>query len=235
MGLEIVGIVLSVEERFGISMPDRDVIEMETVGDMHRYILDRLSESGRLLPGADREGSACPSLRAFNRVRRGLVNTVSVDRRSVRLDARLSSLLPWHRRRSHWAQLERDLGHRLPRLAVPRWVALAPIFVSEGVFLSISRHPLMAFLALVCGLLLSMPLLEAVEPLGWAIPRQCATIRDLTAYAVIAQPGDTAESGTRLSPESVWRGLQTIIVEELDISPSMVSPEARFVRDLGAG
>jgi acyl carrier protein len=43
MGLESVEIILSVEEVFDLEIPDEDVEEFETVGDMYLYLLKRLN------------------------------------------------------------------------------------------------------------------------------------------------------------------------------------------------
>ena len=39
MGLDVVELLISVEEHFGISIPDADARPLRSVGDLHAYIL----------------------------------------------------------------------------------------------------------------------------------------------------------------------------------------------------
>ena len=40
MGLDIVELVMTVEETFGIEIPDRDAERLRTVGDLYWYVLE---------------------------------------------------------------------------------------------------------------------------------------------------------------------------------------------------
>ena len=39
MGLDVVELVISIEQHFGISIPDADARSLRSVGDLHAYIL----------------------------------------------------------------------------------------------------------------------------------------------------------------------------------------------------
>lgn len=47
MGLDTVELVLSVEEVFGIEIPDTDAEKLVTVGDLHGYVVKTLFRLGR--------------------------------------------------------------------------------------------------------------------------------------------------------------------------------------------
>ncbi|HEV2834316.1 MAG TPA: hypothetical protein VGW58_03310 [Pyrinomonadaceae bacterium] len=90
--LEDVEIVISMENAFAISIPDRDVQEMYTVGQTARYLWRRLLEQGFTL--RQRPDGVCDTTFVFHELRRALMMYGGVSRRSVRLDARIGYLLP---------------------------------------------------------------------------------------------------------------------------------------------
>lgn len=49
MGLDAVELVLAVEDRFGIEIPDRMAETLVTVGALHGYVLTELESAGRSL------------------------------------------------------------------------------------------------------------------------------------------------------------------------------------------
>ena len=40
MGLDVVELVMTVEEHYGLTIPDTEAREMRSVGDLHQYIVD---------------------------------------------------------------------------------------------------------------------------------------------------------------------------------------------------
>ena len=46
MGLDTVELVMAVEERFSISIPNQVAAQLVTVGQMHQYVVERLRQGG---------------------------------------------------------------------------------------------------------------------------------------------------------------------------------------------
>jgi acyl carrier protein len=83
MGLELVELVIAVEHRFGIEIPDRVARTLTTP----RKLIDHVW--GRVASPED----ICASQRRFHRVRGALVEA-GADRRDVRPSARVDAILP---------------------------------------------------------------------------------------------------------------------------------------------
>lgn len=77
-------------------------------------------------------GPACPPARTFYRLRRELVEVLSVDRRDVRPSTRLDDLIPAHKRRAVWKHLRRQ-GLSLSDLCFTGQIRCGPITVGEAV------------------------------------------------------------------------------------------------------
>ena len=110
--LEDVEIVLRMEEAFGFSISDRDAQEMKTVGQTVRYLWRRSCEQSFTL--RQRPEGVCQSIFLFHEIRRLLIVRGGVQRSAVRLESRLSDLLPsWYRQ--FWKQIQGIFGVHLPQ------------------------------------------------------------------------------------------------------------------------
>lgn len=87
MGLEGVELVMEFEDEFGISIPDEEASRQITVGDTVNYIVGILSRQTPLI-------GVCSSAHSFYLLRSELVRRYGVERNRVKLDARVSSLVP---------------------------------------------------------------------------------------------------------------------------------------------
>jgi len=243
MGLDTVEIVLRVEETFGVDLPDDELGSVSTVGDLYKLLLSRLDGS-----------YTCLSSRAFYRVRRSMVEVLGVSRRSIRPSTELQPLLGNRRSVEQWKQIESLAALRFPRLEHPRWFHTAALLVSATVYLSACFVVMPIYFA---GKLAPISGLQAIGfpfaigvifvPIAMAVMRSATpflanaapvpTVGGLARsvltnnYAVIAQ--GAAQSKKRDDVE-VWQILKEIIVDELQIEPGEVTPEAHFGRDLGA-
>jgi hypothetical protein len=74
MGLDGVELVLAVEDAFQIHILD-EVSDVLTVGELHDLVVSKM-------PGQD--SKCCLTSAAFYRTRRGIVETLGVDRRTIR-------------------------------------------------------------------------------------------------------------------------------------------------------
>ncbi len=115
MGLDLVELTMEVAETFGIAIPDADAAGILTVGELHRYVVEKLRAGEATLTM-----SGCPSRAAFYRLRRALVEGLGADRRGIRPETPMGSLVAPRGRRASWDRLEQALGVRLPRLVRPK-------------------------------------------------------------------------------------------------------------------
>lgn len=225
MGLEIVELIMGIEEEFGIAIPDREAEKLETVGAIYAYVWNQV----RL-----RQTLPCPSLTAFHRLRRSLLAWGGLERRSIRPAMRLADLLPPRDRQAHWEDLSRLLGRQLPELEWPRPVP-GLILAGTGLLLALScfeylagHHDCGAF-SLTGSALFAWGASKWAAPFAVLIPMSCATVGDVVR--VVRTPGP---NGQRWTEPDVWDALQKVIVEQLDVKPEDVTPDAHLVYDLGA-
>ena len=77
-GFDSVELLMALEDTFGIAIPDRDAERIKTAGQLSDYICRRI-------PVKDADPDVrCASAAAFYRVRRKLVQGLSIKRRDVR-------------------------------------------------------------------------------------------------------------------------------------------------------
>ncbi len=221
MGLGLVELVLATEEHFGITIPDDDLPGTTTVGDLAALVV-RLSEKrgGKSPP--------CRTSRAFYRLRRALVRAAGVERSRVTPSALVGELVPPFQRRRVWKAVRAD-GIVLPRLMVSRVLGTTILLGSVVV-------PVVLGIALSRPLLLLLPVpsfmvaLVLLQPLRLALPPGCRTVGDL-AESVSHQ----APIVGPLSPDEVEAAVRSLVAEHLDVPLEKVTPNARFIEDLGGG
>jgi hypothetical protein len=108
MGLDLIEFTLAVEDSFGISIPDADLVQMDTPRRVIDYLVARL-------PSASRE--LCLEQRAFYRLRDGVAHAFGVPRERVRIETPWEELLGSIERRRRWKLLQHAV-------AMPAWPRL---------------------------------------------------------------------------------------------------------------
>ncbi len=105
MGLDSVELVLRIEEEFSIELPDPEIRDIRTVGELYRLVLSKVEST-----------PSCLSSKAFYRVRRALVECLSLPRRAIRPSTSLDSLLPRSQLAKEWQRVADHSGLALPPL-----------------------------------------------------------------------------------------------------------------------
>ena len=108
MGLDLIEFTLAVEDSFGISIPDADLVQMDTPRRVIDYLVTRL-------PSASRE--LCLEQCAFYRLRDGAARAFGVPRERVQTETPWEALLGSTDRRRRWNLLQHAV-------AVPSWPRL---------------------------------------------------------------------------------------------------------------
>ena len=107
MGLDGVELDIEIEGRFGISLPDSAVVDLQTVGDLHAFLMNRIR---------GQESGPCPSAVMFYPLRKLLVSEFGIQRCSIKPSSTLECLVEPADRPRFWQKLEKLLGNRLPQL-----------------------------------------------------------------------------------------------------------------------
>ena len=113
MGLDTVELVMDLEERFDTAIPDDAAEQIQTVGELHAFLMRRIRNQA---------SDICPSATLFYPIRRLLVDEFSVERKQVRPSTRLETLIEAEHRRQFWRRLQSVFSTCLPRLRRARWL-----------------------------------------------------------------------------------------------------------------
>jgi acyl carrier protein len=233
MGLDGAAIIMEVEDRFGIEIPDEAMSGVVTVGDMFDRILAALK-----LPATEPK---CLSALAFLSLRRA-ASTLGVRERLRPRDS-IQAILPHEGRIAYWSRLQHESGLTLPPLERPSWLVLACILLVEicalvagfAAYASSRSTETGCIAAFVAAIIVATILWVVVQPFATSVPSECGTLRNLAHTALRLNFQKLSERGGGRGREDVWIALREIIVNQLDVSPDKVVPSARFVKDLGVG
>lgn len=232
--MDIVPVILEVEERFGITLPDERSWPA-TVGDLYLYVLGRTRRPAH---------APCPTSPAFYRLRRTLTAEFGVDRRRVRPGTQLCNLFPAASRGADWPRLAAALGlpdlPELPRRRVPSarafritlagvtaaWWLLYPILLLiTGDRFSIAYGLLISFL-----LALLVAQWFGIFWSGWAVDYlekvRIPGVRHVVIRLVIQEANPPGGAGQ--APRQVWEELATLIAGQAHVPVQEIHPEQRF-------
>ena len=112
MGLDTVELVMEVEERFGIELPDEELeLDIRTVGDLEQLISRRYSEKCST--------TDCNSQKAFYRLRKALVEELGLERKQIKPDTPTEEVFPEASRIDTWTKISKKAQVEFPDLRYP--------------------------------------------------------------------------------------------------------------------
>ncbi len=225
MGLDGVELVMEVEDRFDISIPDDHAEHMRTVGDMCDYLSTR-ARSFLDCP--------CPTASHFYTLRRVLINQFGIERSGVRPTTPMKDLFPQETRFEDWRRLSDQLGSALPPLRWPRFAPLLCLclFVAPIVATMLVPHLATFLLATVGSIVLLIVGYRVGRRWVLLIPEGAATVGALTRTLVKNVYLPTDRDPAELE---AWIRNQVfdIVSDVLNVERGSVKLESRFVEDLG--
>lgn len=242
MGLELVELVMEIEDTFRISIPEKDLPEISTVG--------QLSDCIERIVSRERE-EPCLTAATFYELRRVLTALRGLDRSQLRPSTTLRKAIPALSRRRTWRRLQRALAWEMPALEHP------PLILKINLLLAIVAGGAIAIGVTMPGFRPALPLGSAIatafvlflvagglvlvagywvtKPIAAIWPAKLHTLGDLTRAVVAKNYGVLGGRQAQWNPEEVWKTVQAITAEVLAVDVEQVTREARFAEDLGAG
>jgi hypothetical protein len=242
MGEGSLTLIRGIEEEFSIYLPEDELLEIYTVGNLFSVLLRILK------PTPD-----CLSSKAFYRIRTALTSVLGVQRRSVRPATFLDDLFNEGQIRHQWAAVARESGLRLPRLhhsaMWKHWMqilsALLSFVITVVSYKLLSRFPAITldysfvFTMFFClgfilwgflymGLLKATPFRRSVLPASSA-GELARVVLSMNSSEFVSE----TTSASCLTSDQVWIGLVHVFCDRLGYKPEDVVPSASICVDLG--
>ena len=226
MGLEGVEILMDCEEQFGVTIEEKEAEKTITPGMLIDLIFSKLSSTDEL---------TCQSRQAFYLLRRGLAGSTEAQRKDIRPDTPLATLLQTQDAQTVWPALQASVDARSwPKLRRLWWMRLI-LWALAGVtvlvvfhFFSVGSLWLQALLAVPVLVLVLVPLLRLTEGLKRSVPSRLKRVRDLVPYAITS-------NRIKWTRQQVADKVKSIVCENLNVGDSVYREDAHFVNDLGMG
>ena len=238
MGLDTMELVMEIEAEFGVSLPDAEASQIETVGQVWRFLLRQTS--GWELSGV------CLSAATFYSLRRG-TRSLGIQQ-TLHPDTELKEILPEGDEQHFWQRLTQMTGFLLPPLRCPKWItglSFAAVAAAWGIWIYCvwknlgaglgSQHVLwgvaiISLIGLVASVLWQLMIRANHSRLP---PAGCQSMRDLVAQTLESNRYQLELRYRGETERAVWEKLRTIVSEQLGIAPDKISPDSHFVHDLG--
>jgi len=229
MGLDSVELLLEVEETFDISIPDEEVCQISTVGELHKSILEKMRTKGSL--------TGCGTQKSFYKLRRTLTNCFADDRCKIRTHTPTEEIFPLTNRKKLWKQFRQNIDLRIPDLQRPSWLIcvlgvpliclLVVLLLKLCVLIGWQWGIASTFLVFILLLYL---LTIATRPLAVVFPSDSTTLGKL-ARSLLRMNFAKITQGEHTDSEA-WNILCSIIAEQIGVKPEVIKPESSFVKDL---
>ncbi len=216
MGLDGVELVMAVEDRFGIAIPDEDASRPRTTRDLYEYVWTRVADQG---------WKPCASQHAFHRLRR----VAPPSGEQLHPDTALEQVFPRPRRRHAWAAFGWRTGLPYwPSLRRPTWVVLTVLVLGPAIGVAAGVAAANALLGIASGVATWFLLGWGTRPLATHFPGRMSKVGDLVRH-IADQSLPPAGGWTK---ERVREAVRALVIAQLGLKPDY-DDDADFVRDLG--
>lgn len=232
--MNAVELVRCIEEEFSIYLPNDELRDVYTVGNLYNLLLRKLNAT-----------PDCLTSRSFYQIRRALTKILGIPRRSIRPTTFLDDLFDQMRTRKQWDSVVRESGLKLPRLrhtAVwQHWLqilaAAFALMMMVAVALALSALSwidlhnflpllILIFLGIFFWSALYASLLEATPFLRSVLPVFTAGELARVALSMNRAEFPQLETKSALSSSQVWDKLVRIFSEQNGCNPEEVVPSA---------
>ena len=232
MGLGTVELVMNVEEAFDIQIDDSDAEHIQTVGELHDYIVVRITMA--------RTGT-CLTASTFYKIRNGLHDCGVTERFAP--SSKLAEFFPRTDRREFWVKLQESTELRFPNLVRPNWVvSLATILtlllsMCVALILMGDSEPEYWFPLIGIFCVFGFGIFFAIisKPMATEFDTSFSSFRGLSERALALNAGKITKEHGPLGNNDVWVVLREIIVDTLGVDHNEIKRDANFVKDMGCG
>ncbi len=228
MGLDYVELILAVEDSFQIHIADEEANTLSTIGDLHKLVIAKLQGQNT---------NVCLTSAAFYRTRRGIVETLALDRRKIKPSTPLETILPLSSRRKAWQDIQVLMKLKLPDLEHSRSTQSTLLTIGIATALAPGLYARVGFLGLTVlfftGLVLSALLIKFSPNLAVEFPNCDATVGDLAREVLAINHARLVDEVGGWNNKDVWDSLCRVIVIETSVAREEITPEARILGDLG--
>jgi hypothetical protein len=229
MGLDGVELIMELEERFGIELPDDELEGTLTIADLHRLIAGKL---------AHREAWPCLTSVLFLRTRKALVDLTGADRRDISPRTDTAGLLPTQDRRATWDALGRALELKLPPLERPLWMhrlllASTAALIGAGILVLFLKAFAAGGALVAIGITYGAVASWATARFAVHLPEGCDTIGGAVKVALALNYGRLAAQKGRWHRGEVGEALRATIAQWLSVPPDQIR-ETTVLSDLVA-
>jgi hypothetical protein len=232
MGLDSVELLVEVEKKFNITIPDIEAEAIVTVGDFYETILKKIPLEKR----RNRINTKCKTQKVFYDLRNILSAQFDAPKDKYSPRIRLKEIFSTDTIRKNWFRTEADLGLKLPRLLKPKRIQklihLVCILLLIVWILNMLINDMNALW--LAPLIILLPayyfLAEKIFDRYSTIP-QFDSIRELV-YGIVSLNYDKLLLDDANEKEIYWK-LKGIISETMSIPLSEINYGARISQDLG--
>jgi acyl carrier protein len=228
MGLDMVELILTVEEEFDIDLPDRDMEKICTPRDLANYIHRQYQQY-------DKE--KCSSQVGFYKIRKLFMEHFKFERHTLHPDTKLQDLFK-NDVKKNWKQLLQLFDHKLYYKKLGFTPFFKRIILLLSILISLSfwccyedfkvenlLHLLFVFpFSYVAIYFLLNPIYATI------IPDSYTTLASLIKFS-----GETNKHTYYKEFDTILEKVIEISIEQLGLSPSDITPDSKYVEDLGAG
>lgn len=230
MGLDSIELVLEIEDRFGIKIPDAECEKLRTPAALAAAVVARLPRA-----------QGCPTARAFFRLRTLLTTAGGAQRDRVKPGAKLNELLPaplasgWRAMRSRDPRLPNLVRSERADKAVV-WVAglfVLSLVVVLGVLWSMYGGLIAVSAAVLWGAALVLMMALADRTARRELPAGIATVGDVARLIAVFEIPAEGTAARLAADARVLEEVRRLIAEFLHMPLEKVQPESDLVHDLG--
>jgi len=221
MGLDSVELVMAVEEDFQIAISDSEASDCATVRKLVELVYSRLRHTSK---------DPCPSQHSFYLARQKLMSALHIPRQNIRPETDLNEIIPKKNRKRVWSEVSTALADGVfyqNQLVGPKWMTyglLPGFFVLPCICFLCIGFPVA--LSLISALPVYIILKQTTRPFIIEFPDGMSQVKDLVKLV-------RSLDSKIWSEEDVYIKIRAITAEQLGVDESLVTPDARFVEDLG--
>ncbi len=209
MGMESIELIMEVEDEFGIKVSNSEAEKTITVEQFVDLVYSLLPEENKQFTAEDQ---ICPSHKGFNFVRKALMEQAGVERAAIKPDTLLEDIVPRENRIKIWEKVREALGIHS--------------FLYSGLEATneiIGTNEMHSFR-------LYMPEMRRTE-----FSARCKKVKDLI-WQICKANRKRTYSKNNISKKDIFSAVKYMILDiGCNLTYEEITPESRFVEDLGFG